>query len=78
MTTTDYPEPSLTTAALLQGDDPRLMLRIEEVAELTGQTVRKLKRRAPVDGIPVTRIGNDWLVPRSWVEHITAWPRGTS
>ena len=67
----------MTTAALL-GDDPRVMITIEELAELTGVAVRKLKRRAPVDGIPVTRIGNDWLVPRSYVERITALPGGAS
>lgn len=46
-----------------------MLLPIAEVSELTGVSVHTLKRRAPTK-----RIGTLWLIPRSWVEHITSWP----
>jgi hypothetical protein len=48
-----------------------LLLPIAEVSELTGVSVPTLKRSAPA-----RRIGTLWLIPRSWVEHITSWPEG--
>jgi len=56
------------SAVATQEQDRRLLLPIAEVSELTGVSVHTLKRRAPA-----RQIGTLWLIPRSWVEHITSW-----
>lgn len=61
----------------LSSSDRRLMLPIEEVAELLDVSVALLKRQhlANPDEYPATRIGVLWKIPRAWVEAVTAWPR---
>ena len=48
--------------------DPRLLLPIDEVAELTGVSEATLRRVAPI-----RRIGARTLIPRAWLDHLTAW-----
>ena len=49
-------------------DDPRLLLPIDEVAKLTGVSEATLRRTAPI-----RRIGVRTLIPRAWVDYLTAW-----
>jgi len=56
------------TAVAAPEQDRRLLLPIAEVSELTGASVHTLKRHAPTK-----RIGSLWLIPRAWVEYVTAW-----
>lgn len=64
-----YPEASLSADATVA--DPRLLLPIDEVARLTGVSEATLRRSAPI-----RRIGVRTLIPRAWVDYLTAWPEG--
>lgn len=57
--------------ALATGNDRRLLLPIDEVAELTGVSEATLRREAPI-----RRIGKRTLIPRAWVDRLTRWPEG--
>jgi hypothetical protein len=50
--------------------DRRVLLPIDEVAELTGVSEATLRRSAPI-----RRIGCRTLIPRAWLEHIASWPK---
>lgn len=56
-------------ATLAPLDDRRLLLPIAEVSELTSVSVKLLKAQAPT-----RRIGRLWLVPRWWLDALTAPP----
>ena len=74
MTTAEHREPALTTGAATDADR-RVVLPVEEVSVLTGVNVRRLKRHCRDGTIPFERLGNEWLIPRSWVAWIASWPR---
>jgi len=62
-----YPEALLSADATAV--DPRLLLPIGEVAELTGVSEATLRRSAPI-----RRIGARTLIPRAWLDRLAAWP----
>lgn len=58
-------------SVLATGEDPRVLLPIDEVAELTGVSEATLRRSAPI-----RRIGSRTLIPRAWLDRLAAWPEG--
>jgi hypothetical protein len=54
---------------LTANGDRRLLLPIDEVAQLTGVSEATLRREAPI-----RRIGARTLIPTAWLNALTRWP----
>lgn len=61
--------PEAPLSADVTAADPRVLLPIDEVAELTGVSEATLRRSAPI-----RRIGSRTLIPRAWLDRLAAWP----
>jgi excisionase family DNA binding protein len=51
------------------------MIPVPEAAEIIGVSPNTLRRAGDAGEIPMERIRGVCLLPRTWVEHFTSWPK---